>query len=147
MASKFFVIERQPRWAIALRQTIGEGEPRVHELRVAEAVGDELLGAPQSILLWAADSENALPLAARIVRLGRTFPHAPQMVAAERTVAHYEPLWREAGAIHVVTSPRKLEQVVRIVNRHLARVTEPARSLEAAVWAGLPWPPDEIPYF
>lgn len=69
----------------------------------------------------------------------RYFPSARFIALAARGLEPHELSLREAGAIHATFSPRSLSPLLRLIRRHLARAPRPERTLEEAIWAGLPW--------
>lgn len=60
-------------------------------------------------------------------------------VLLARDAAAYEDLARELGAVLVVSSPRNIESLLPVVQRHVAeRLGEPLPILER-IWDDLPW--------
>ncbi len=83
--------------------------------------------------------QNLVAAAKALGDWSHRFPQARFLVLAARGLEPYELLLREAGALHVVFSPRSLDPLLRLIRRHLARAPQPELTLEESVWAGLPW--------
>jgi hypothetical protein len=60
-------------------------------------------------------------------------------VVAARSLAGWQWLVREAGAVHFSCSPRQLGPLAEMACRHLASVPLPPQSLTDRILAGLPW--------
>ena len=81
-----------------------------------------------------------------LVRLNREFSQVAVVVFAERSLAAWEGIVRETGAVHFTTSPRRLNEVAELAGRHAATLSErriPSEeetvSLEDQILASLPW--------
>ncbi len=74
-----------------------------------------------------------------LARQPREFPAVRLAVAADRELAGFEWLLREAGAVDFLCSPRQVGRLARAACRHLAQVSPPPQSLSERIWAGLPW--------
>ncbi len=133
------VCERTGRWAVALRRELAGTAVRVRETRsLAELWG--ILGRfPASFVVTELTRANADSLLARLAMFEREYPLARVAVVAERGVCRDPWVLREAGAVHVVASPRDLTPLALAVGRHLEQVPSPKLSLAEQVWAELPW--------
>ena len=69
----------------------------------------------------------------------QSFSRARAIVLAAPAVARWEDELREAGALHFVASPRRLDIVARLAERHLANVHRPKQNLRETIWSRLPW--------
>ena len=136
--ARLIVCERTGRWAVALRRELTEAGVRVWETRSLADCWDELASSPASFLILEL-ARNPRPLLDRLARLPRTFAAARAAVISDRSLAHYEWLLREAGAVHFVCSPRELAPLARIVCRHLAQAPASPKTLTEQIWAELPW--------
>ena len=138
MPARLIVCERSGRWAVALRRELGEAGVRVWETRTLPDCRDELLANPASFVVI-----ELLPNIGGLLRLletqPRQFPLARLAVVAGRSLAAYEWLLREAGAVHFLCSPREVGVLARLACRHLAEVPQPQQSLTERIWASLPW--------
>ena len=162
---RWIVSERSGRWAIGLRREAsllctpdgaphapreenrqaeraeyGSG-PRLYETRSLADGWAMLEQFPRSFLVAEMTQANAASLAQRTAELERLFPFARVAVVAERSLADYEWLMREAGALWFATSPRALRPVVTLAVRHLQLQTAsaPPCDLVQQIWSSLPW--------
>ncbi len=78
-------------------------------------------------------------LLGRMVGLSVEFPKARVAVVADRSMADYQWLMREAGAVHFTCSPRRLAPLAQTASRHFARVPVQRQSLTERIWSSLPW--------
>ena len=136
--ARLIVYEKRGVWASALRREV---EQRVYEMRSIAACWRELVNWPFSFLLLELTAENGELLISRLGDLDREYPGSATVVLAERCLAGYEWLVREAGAVHFVTSPRCLRPVAKMIGRHLESVPRVELSLREKVVASLPWLP------
>jgi len=138
-AARLIVCERSGRWAVALRRELDADPIRVYETRSLKDCWNMLAEAPASFVLVEWTPRIAEALLDRMARLPRDFPLARVAVVADRCLARYEWLIREAGAVHFTCSPRQLGPVTRLACRHLAQVPTPPQTITQRIWAGLPW--------
>lgn len=138
---RLIVCERSGEWAVALRRELGEAGPRVYETRSLPECWQSLAGHEASFLLLELSPATVDDLIARLASLEREFPAARAVVVAERSLADYEKLLREAGAVHFVSSPRLLGEVAELARRHFAQSPRSRRPLMEEIRARLPWPP------
>jgi hypothetical protein len=137
-AAKLIVCERTGRWAVALRRELAESGVRVWETRTLADCRDELVENPASFAVVELGT-NLGGLLRLLASQPRRFPAARLAVVANRSQADYEPLIREAGAVHFLCSPRKAGLLARLACRHLAQVPPPQQSFAERIWASLPW--------
>jgi hypothetical protein len=123
---------------VALRRELVEAGVRVWETRTLSDCWSELAKSPASFLIVELRG-NVADLLHRMARQPREFPAARLAVVADRSLAGYEWLMREAGAVHFLCSPRKVGPLARVACRHLAQVPPPQQSLTERIWASLPW--------
>lgn len=136
---QLLICERASRWAIAWRRTLGEATP-LGETRSLAQVDDRLRDQPRLPVAVDATAFAAEALLAAIARWCEG--GAPVIVLASPALAEQELVFREAGAVQLVRSPRDLRPAARLIRRHLRRLpAEPASNqpLEQAVFARLPW--------
>jgi hypothetical protein len=136
--SRLIVCERTGRWAMALRRELAEAGVRVWETRTLADCFRELAESPASfaVLELGGDFDGLLR---RLARRSREFPLAQLAVVADRSLAGYEWLMREAGAVYFLCSPRHVGPLAQLACRHLAQVPSPQQSLTERIWASLPW--------
>lgn len=138
---RLIVCERSGQWAVALRRELPGGDVRVHETRSLRECWRVLGRHLSSFVVVELTEANADDLLDRLARLERVAPLARAAVVAERSLAAYEPLVREAGAVHFIAGTRDLCPLARLACRHLdqAALQGPCRSVSQAIWDGLPW--------
>jgi hypothetical protein len=101
----------------------------------------QLLGQFRAcLLLLEFTAENLPALAARLRMLSSHGPHVCPVAAGQRRLRPCRWMLREAGAVHVVFSPRQLSDVVGLARRHWARAPSADEvPLEEQIWSRLPW--------
>jgi len=136
--TRLIVCERTGRWATALRRELTASGVRVWETRTLDDCWKELAESPAAFVVLEL-TKNMDGLLRLLARQPREFPSARLAVVAKRSLAGYEDLMREAGAVHFLTSPRQTGLLVRLACRHLSQVPPPQQSLTDRIWASLPW--------
>lgn len=136
--ARLIVYERTGAWALALRRELPP-EIRTGPTRSLAETWEALRRAPASFLVLELAPRQAEALLGRLLRLEREYPLARAAIVADRALADYEWLMRQAGAVHFTCSPRRLGGLAGVVGRHLAAVAPPDRGALAEIWAGLPW--------
>jgi DNA-binding NtrC family response regulator len=142
-AQPLFVLERDGHWAAALRRELDSAGVRVTliETRSWDEVWKALGESPTALVAAELSEAAAGRLLAALARVERRHPRAAMVVLADRRLAPYRDLLREAGALHFITSPRRLSEVADIVRRRSARfegIVESTGRLEE-IRANLPW--------
>ncbi|MBN2477335.1 MAG: hypothetical protein JXB62_22205 [Pirellulales bacterium] len=138
-AARLIVCERTGRWAAALRRQLDPSEVRLEETRTLGQCREALARAVASFLVAELTLCDIEPLLGQMARLPRDFPLARLAVVADRCLAGYEWLMREAGAVHFTCSTRRLGPLAQAVRRHLAQAPVPPQTLTQRIWASLPW--------
>jgi|GEM_PF-986686 len=140
MATKphLIVCERTQRWATAWRRALGEGVT-VGEVRSLTQVDERLAGLalPIAVDASAFSAERLLTGVARWSQAG-----SPVIVLGATGQLAEEFAYREAGAVHVIASPRQIGWAVAIVTRYRPAVPAPKPAelpLEQAAFERLPW--------
>ena len=139
--ARWVVCERSGAWAVALRREAASQELRLYETRSLADAWAVLDRSPATFLVVELTDANAESLVERVAGMERRFPHARAAVVAERSLARYEWLVREAGAVWFAVSPRDLRPIVALASRHLQRAPCPPRDLAQQFWSSLPWGP------
>ncbi len=140
-SARLIVCERSGPWSAALRSELAEAGVRVWECRSLPEAWEALGQTPAAFVVAEATGENLDNLLRRMAWFSRDFPQARIAVAARRGMARFEWLLREAGAVHFLTSPRRLAPLAGMVVRHLANVPLPSQSMVQRIGASLPWDP------
>ncbi len=145
--ARWIVCEGSGRWAIGLRREAAPAGIRLHETRSLADAWSMLGQFPSSFLVAELTLANAQPLLDRMAGMRRAYPLARIAVVAERSLADYEWLAREAGAVWFAVSPRELRPIVAIAERHVRLAPTPAGDFVQEIWDALPWKPvgDEGP--
>ena len=151
------VYERTGAWAQAVRRELGRAGftpvPRVVECRSsvecrrrfsgASGVG----GAAQAMFVVESACDRASDACELLHDHLRRFPRVPRFVVGAASNVDYEPLYREWGALAMLTSPRALRPLVNAYRRYcelshgerLDDLTEQSQSLTEHFQASLPW--------
>ena len=137
--TRLIVCERTGRWAAALRMELAEAGVRVWETRSLAECWETLSAAPGNFVVVELDAATADDLLGRMAGLAHRFPRTRVAVVAARSLAEYEWLLREAGAVHFTCSLRQLAPLAQAACRHLGQVPTPRQGLAERIWAGLPW--------
>jgi hypothetical protein len=156
LTSQVVVLERDGHWAAALRHELGRSRPqslhpdsspprheavRVIEVRSWDEFWQRLAQVPAALVAAELTDTNIDSVLAALSRMDRQFPEAAMLILTNRQLVPFRRLLREAGALHFVTSPRRLDEVVEIVLRRFARL--PAATSSAGrvveILAELPW--------
>lgn len=139
--AQWVVCERSGAWAMALRREAAPVGLHLYETRSLADGWAVLEQSPASFLVAELTLANADALLARMAGLERQIPRGRVAVVAERSLAEYEWLLREAGAVWFATSPRELKPLVALAERHLQLTPVPTRDFTQQVWDSLPWRP------
>ena len=137
--ARCIVCERSEKWAVALRLPLKLVGHRVVETRSLDDCWNEVVASPASLVGVEATTTNLESLVPWMQRLTAAFPRARVVVLGSRGLEAGQWLLREAGAVHVVFSPRQWQPVVRIAQRHLGVVPCPDDSERQRIWRRLPW--------
>ncbi len=136
---RVIVLERAGIWAAGLRRHL-PAELRLRETRSPEECLAELGQAPRSLVALEVPENGVDGMLDLLGAATRRFPMARFVALAERGLEAHEWLLREAGAVHFTTSPREIDVVARLAERHAARLPQPRTTFAAQIWESLPWP-------
>ena len=139
--ARLIVCERSGQWSIGLRSELAETGVKVWECRSLLEAWEALGQTPAAFVIAEAAPENLKDLLWRMTWFSRDYPQGRFAVVAERNMARFEWILREAGAVHFLTSPRRLTSLAGLVVRHLANVPLPPQTMIERIWASLPWGP------
>ncbi len=139
--ARLIICERSGLWSVALRGELAEAGVRLWECRSLPEAWEALAQTPSAFVIAEAVRENLDNLLRRMAWFSRDFPQGRIAVVAQKNMARFEWLLREAGAVHFLTSPRRLTPLAGLVVRHLANVPLPAQTMVQRIWASLPWGP------
>jgi hypothetical protein len=160
------VCERTGRWAAALRVAvarqagISSREPRIYETRSLEELAERLETRPLSLALLEVHLSTLGKLLSCLADHSRRFPRVRFVallddalgIAASREIKQPSGSSQdvvaallEAGAVDFAHSPRRLQHVFALAERHAAiaadanRQPNPAQSIADWAWSQLPW--------
>jgi hypothetical protein len=139
--ARLIVCEGSGQWSIGLRNELAETGVRVWECRSLREAWEALPQTPAAFVTAEATPVNLDDLLRRMTWFSRDFPRARIAVVAQRDMARFEWLLREAGAVEFLTSPRRLARLAGLAVRHLANVPPPPQTMVQRIWASLPWGP------
>jgi DNA-binding NtrC family response regulator len=141
--ARLILWERTTCWAPALRRATSDQAIRLVETRTWNECLEHLGEASHSVVALELAPRRADAVLAALEELDRQFPHAVPIVLASRSMRPHSPLMREAGAMLFASSPRRLDGVAQLIDRHLGRMPElkdhVTGSVRDAVWARMPW--------
>jgi len=137
--ARLIVCEKTGQWAAAIRRAELDLGVRIYETRSLAECWEELAASPASFLALELSATDVEPLLTKLMSLGWSHPAARAAVLAPRGQEPYEWVLREAGAVHVVFSPRQAASILRLAKQHLASAPLQERTLRELIWASLPW--------
>src|SRR5262249_28070256 len=136
---RLIVCERTTFWAAALRRLLSECEIQVRQTRSLDECRKELAAAPASLVVLELSPGNVLGVLQCLTDWNGEFPLARPVVVAERGLAAFEWLVREAGAVDFISSPRRLGFLAGIARRHAERLPVSLSDPAEQIWSTLPW--------
>ncbi len=139
MNARLILSERSGRWAAAMRVELAAAGVRLWEAGPRPNLAEWMAESPAGFLVLELTPKNGARLLDVLVELHGCWRGARAAVVADRSLAHWEWLLREAGAVHFLTSPRKLGPLVDLACRHLAAAPAPRQPFTERIWSGLPW--------
>jgi DNA-binding NtrC family response regulator len=139
------VCEQTGEWAAALRRQLDGNLVRLFESRSFVECRQLATQHSSVVVVLELSGTNASSLVAVLRQLERALPNVRPIVVADRQLAMFESLMREAGAIHFLVSPRSLSNVVELAKRRAAEMqaavseTSDDDDPRPAILARLPW--------
>lgn len=137
------VCERTRRWTVALRRALSEagGSPRValRQTRTPAEADDALKQAPGSVVALEIAAETFGETLRWIAQLERRDRAARAVALAAPDMLRHEWALREAGAALVLSSPRRAQGLIDLLDWRLPRVPTPPMSELERIWNTLPW--------
>ncbi len=130
--------ERTGIWAAAMLRNMPNGVRLVQTRTRAECLRQVAL-APTSLVALELTRANLADVVALTRDITAAHPWSAVVVLAAPELAVCEPLMREAGALHVVASPRELEGWRQTVTKHFGRIPMSAGEFAESIWDSLPW--------
>jgi hypothetical protein len=137
--ARLIVCERSGKWAVAMRRSSQIGSCRVYETRSPEECRDEVQASPASLVAVEATTANFEDILDWLAELRRDFPLCHVVVLGHRGLQRGQWLLREAGAAHVVHSPRDVDAVIRIASRQLKGKSDTDQLTRERLLDRIPW--------
>jgi hypothetical protein len=116
---RLLIFESTGDWAAALRREFSVGVAIV-QLRSLEDLWNELMHDPQAVVVMEVAADRMEPWAGAIEKVARYYPDTVMVAVGDRGLRECETVLREAGAAHVVFSPRSVAEIAAIARRRLA---------------------------
>lgn len=117
--ANFIVCEKTPYWALAFRHWLRSQSIHLVETRSFANLREELKTDANYVVALELRGENAEKLFGELNHLRIRYPKVASMVVSSRGFRSLEWLFREAGAMYFLDSPRELAGAMRGVRRHL----------------------------
>jgi hypothetical protein len=156
LTTQVIVLEHDGHWAAELRHELGRSRSnslhpdsmpprheavRVIEIRSWDEIWQRLAHDPAALVAAELTDTNPDSVLAALSRMDRQFPQAAMLILTNRQLVPYRRLLREAGALHFVTSPRRLGEMMQILVR---RCGKSSAAIEATgrtdeILGNLPW--------
>ena len=137
--ARLIVCERTGKWAVALRRALQGGAHRVYETRSLAECRDEVAMSPASLVAVEATAANFDDILDWLMELGRDFPLCRVVILGFRDLKRGQWLLREAGAAHVIHSPRSVDSVLRIASRQLEEAKDKEHLTRERFTERIPW--------
>jgi|GEM_PF-4541016 len=126
-------------WRRAQRPSEAARSWQITETRSLDECAQALAATPNAVALVEFTTEHHDATFDFLMEAETRFPSTLVLVAAERRLAAWAPLLREAGAAWVATEREGFAQLIAMAERHASLHPQPAVGLREAVWAALPW--------
>jgi ActR/RegA family two-component response regulator len=137
--ARIIVSEKTGYWTAVLRRAMSSTGYRIHETRSTAECWRELEQNPASLVALELTPDNCESVAGCLVELSSRFHQARAIVLGPRGMEPYEWMLREAGAAHVLFSPRYADGVARLIERHMAQAPQHQPTFHDSIRARLPW--------
>lgn len=131
--------ETSGRWSVALRTAMVNKAVLITETMALSDAFGEFRDRPQSVLAFEASEESAEEGFGSLLASRQHHPGRAVVVLLDEAIAATEPLWYEAGAIAVVTSPRRLTAVARLIQRYFNAADTSPLTFRSSVIQRMPW--------
>jgi DNA-binding response OmpR family regulator len=142
-AMNLIICETSGDWRALLQQRLTRDVALI-EARSLMEISDRVEASPCALIALEWTASHAESLLAEIARIDRKHPRAKVIMLSHRDPSCDEAACREAGAVHVITSRRRIGEVVGIVQHLLhcsdwAEADNDEQDPETAIIARLPW--------
>ncbi|MBC8353238.1 MAG: hypothetical protein H8E66_14670 [Planctomycetes bacterium] len=137
--ARLIVTDTSGRWAFALRTAFANAEVSLTEVDGLANAFEMFRDDSDAVLAFEATDACAEEAFGHLKSVRRTNPGRNVIVLLDGSITTPEWLWQEAGAIAVVTSPRHLVPVARMIRRYFDTRESPPLAIREAVWQRMPW--------
>ena len=142
--ARMIVSETSGRWSFAFRTALVDSSVSLSEVAGLATAFRRFHDDSPAILAFEA-TEPVAEQGLRLLQLSRRQnPGRGVIVLLGDSLATSEPLWKEAGAIAVVASPRYLRPVARLIRRYFDTRQGPSLTFREDVWQRMPWRESEL---
>lgn len=138
-SGRFIVCERAHFWAARIRPKLSNMSLRLYESRSLAECWQQLETAPASLLALELTATNIKSMIEALPRMTRWYPLARAVILGDRVMLEFDWLLREAGAVGTTFSPRRLDPLMRLVERHFASIQARAQTTSGCIRLRLPW--------
>ncbi len=142
--ARLIVSETSGRWAFALRAALVNSGVSVTEVAGLASAFGRLHDDSQALLAFEVSEACAEEGFGLLQASRQRYPGRGVIVLLDGALAVTESLWREAGAIAVVTSPRRLAPITNLIRRYFDTREVPSLTFREDVWQRLPWRESEL---
>ena len=132
------VYEKTGKWAAAIRRVL-RPESGLCETRSWPACLQELRARTAALVAVEVLPDNAEAVCRRLAELAKRSRHVHAILLADRSLQKVEWLLREAGAVHVLFSPRDIVRIRPMWERFGAQIPPSRMTFREHVWSRLPW--------
>ncbi len=132
------VCEKTGSWAAAIRRVLRPASGLV-ETRSWQACWQEVRSRTAALVALEVLPENAESVCRRLAEWTGRFRQVHVILLADRSLQRAEWLLREAGAAHVLFSPRDIVRLRPMLDRFLVQIPPSRITFREHVWSQLPW--------
>ncbi len=136
--SSVVVCEKTGRWAAAIRRALRPASG-LCETRSWQACLQELRTQTAALVALEVLPENAESVCRRLAEVTGRFRQVHVVLLADRSLQTAEWLLREAGAVHVLFSPRDIIRLRPMLERFGTQIPPTRTTFREHVWSRLPW--------
>jgi hypothetical protein len=111
----------------------------LYETRSIPQAWEALYQSPASFLGLELTEYNFELVVRCLKQLSRDYPRARAVIFTNRNLQHYEWILREVGAIDFLVSPRRIQQLAAMADRHIRLVQTDSQVGDQTIWQRLPW--------
>jgi hypothetical protein len=136
--SNVVVCEKTGRWAAAIRRVLGPA-PGLCETRSWPACLQALRSRTAALVAVEMLPDHAEAVCRRLAELSKRSRCVHAILLADRSLQKAEWLLREAGAVHVLFSPRDIIRLRPIWERFRVQNPPSQMTFREHLWSRLPW--------